>query len=253
MAFKKRLRAYRIAQKLSYEELALLCNVTPWTIRRWELGLGKANEEQIAKLIKLLHIPEEISENSMPIKQRMGKDKSTFFKGCEYTSSCKVFGIPLLAVQLGLGRNRNGKRRIAKGIIAIGNTAVGVISLGMMSFGILSFGLLSFGFLFCLGVLAIGVYALGALAIGYISVGTLAIGMYSIGVISIGFEVSFGIVAYGHLTIGTHAFGDTMLLLANKQDCYLDSTAMKTVMLLLAENDYPFLIRFLLTHIPICI
>lgn len=207
MAFKKRLRAYRIAQKLSYEELALLCNVTPWTIRRWELGLGKANEEQMAKLIKLLHIPEEISENSMPIKQRMGKDKSTFFKGCEYTSSCKVFGIPLLAVQLGLGRNRNGKRRIAKGIIAIGNTAVGVISLGMMSFGILSFGLLSFGFLFCLGVLA----------------------------------------------IGTHAFGDTMLLLANKQDCYLDSTAMKTVMLLLAENDYPFLIRFLLTHIPICI
>ena len=168
MAFKKRLRAYRIAQKLSYEELALLCNVTPWTIRRWELGLGKANEEQMAKLIKLLHIPEEISENSMPIKQRMGKDKSTFFKGCEYTSSCKVFGIPLLAVQLGLGRNRNGKRRIAKGIIAIGNTAVGVISLGMMSFGILSFGLLSFGFLFCLGVLAIGVYALGALAIGYI-------------------------------------------------------------------------------------
>ena len=110
MAFKKRLRAYRIAQKLSYEELALLCNVTPWTIRRWELGLGKANEEQMAKLIKLLHIPEEISENSMPIKQRMGKDKSTFFKGCEYTSSCKVFGIPLLAVQLGLGRNRNGKR-----------------------------------------------------------------------------------------------------------------------------------------------
>ena len=38
---------------------------------------------------------------------------------------------------------------------------------------------------------------------------------YSIGVISIGFEVSFGIVAYGHLTIGTHAFGDTMLLLAD--------------------------------------
>ena len=38
-------------------------------------------------------------------------------------------------------------------------------------------------------------------------------------VISIGFEVSFGIVAYGHLAIGTHAFGDTMLLLANKQGC----------------------------------
>ena len=65
MAFKKRLRAYRIAQKLSYEELALLCNVTPWTIRRWELGLGKANEEQMAKLIKLLHIPEEIETASL--------------------------------------------------------------------------------------------------------------------------------------------------------------------------------------------
>lgn len=100
MAFKKRLRAYRIAQKLSYEELALLCNVTPWTIRRWELGLGKANEEQMAKLIKLLHIPEEINENSMPIKQRMGKDKSTFLKVVNILLPAKYLGFLCLLFNL---------------------------------------------------------------------------------------------------------------------------------------------------------
>lgn len=119
----------------------------------------------------------------------------------EYKSKRTVCGIPLIHINIGIGKT-------AKGIVAIGFKSVGVISIGLLSLGLLSIGLLALGFL-GLGIMGIGFFGFGAFALGLLSGGAISFGIMSFGVLSCG-AVSIGQFAVGALAKGHYfAFGDT--------------------------------------------
>ncbi len=123
----------------------------------------------------------------------------------EYESPQRVFGVPLLAINLGFD-NPDGKMRKACGVIAIANHAKGGIAIGVfLASGVFSLGLVSVGFVAVsiagLGVVAVSVFGAGVVsvsvfAVGYIAVGILAVGYQAVGIAAIGVEVT-GIVGFG--------------------------------------------------------
>ena len=110
----------------------------------------------------------------------------------EYVSKIKIFNIPLVHINVGLGLYR------AKGIIAIGNIATGFLSLGLVSIGLLS-----------VGVLALGLLSLGAFSFGLLAFGAIALGLLSFGGISLGY-FTFGGLSVGKYAIGGYAHGTSI-------------------------------------------
>lgn len=95
----------------------------------------------------------------------------------EYTSRTKIFGIPLIHVNL-------KPFGVAKGIISIGSISIGVLSIGAISFGILSLGAIGFGIILALGGFSIsGVMSFGGIAIA---------GLAAFGGMAISYGISFG-------------------------------------------------------------
>lgn len=90
----------------------------------------------------------------------------------EYVSKTKLFGIPLLHINVG---GRYGIS-IAKGIFAVGDVAFGLFSLGGISLGLISIGGISLGILAVAGV-SLGLLSIGGVAIGYYAIGAVAIGI----------------------------------------------------------------------------
>lgn len=126
----------------------------------------------------------------------------------EYKSKTTLFGVPLVHVNIGLGR-------VAKGIFSFGLVSVGVVSAGLVSVGALAFGTVALG-LVSLGAISLGLLiALGAVAIGgFIALGGVAIGCFGMGGCSIGLFACGGyangrFVAVGDYAVGQIAFGDS--------------------------------------------
>lgn len=94
-------------------------------------------------------------------------------KPYEYISKAKIFGIPLVHINIS-GRYGIG---VAKGIIAIGDVAFGLISIGGLSLGLISIGGISIG-AFALGGIAAGALAIGGIAIGYTAIGGIAVATF---------------------------------------------------------------------------
>lgn len=95
----------------------------------------------------------------------------------EYVSKTKIFGIPLVHVNLSAGRGT----AVAKGIVAIGDIAIGVVAMGGASFGVIA-----------LGGLSVGIAALGGVAIGGFVAGGVALGLYALGGVAVGLMKAFG-------------------------------------------------------------
>ena len=231
MEFKDNLYRIRKAKGLSQEDLAILCNVSRQAISKWENGSAKPDLENLKTLAmalqvsvdELLGIQEETREHTEPVeKEIVYVDRYHCQWHKEYRSSLTIFGLPLLHVNLGRGRNEKKQWHVAKGIIAIGNVSIGVISLGMLSVGILSLGFLGMG-IFMVGCVALGYLALGPLAIGYIAIGAMAIGVYSMGALAIGFKVAIGAAAYGNIAIGTAPMGEHNFVTSRHQACMLNA------------------------------
>ncbi len=125
----------------------------------------------------------------------------------EYKSKTTVFGVPLVHVNIGLGR-------VAKGIFSFGLVSVGLVSVGLVSVGLLALGSVALG-LITFGAISLGlIVALGAVAIGMIALGGVAIGCFSMGGCSIGLFACGGyangrFIAVGDYAAGRIAFGDT--------------------------------------------
>ena len=125
----------------------------------------------------------------------------------EYKSKTTVFGVPLVHVNLGLGR-------VAKGIFSFGLVSVGVVSFGLVSIGLLALGTFALGLL-SFGAISLGlIVALGAVSIGIIALGGCAIGCFSMGGCSIGLFACGGYtngqyIAVGDYAVGRIAFGDS--------------------------------------------
>ena len=98
---------------------------------------------------------------------------SPTYSSYEYKSERTIFGLPLIHVNFG-----NGRQTVtAKGFIAVGDIAIGVISVGGVSAGLISLGGVSLGAL-AIGGVAIGGFAIGGVAIGIGAIGGVAIALY---------------------------------------------------------------------------
>lgn len=214
MDFSQKLMELRRSKGMSQEQLGEKLGVTRQTISKWELGQTTPEMEKLAAISELFGITtDELIKGEAPKVSSSGfqaEKNAPVRLGLEYKSSRTVRGIPLVHVNVGLGR------RTAKGIIAVGNKAVGVISAGFLSVGVISAGLLCAGVLaigtlsagiIALGAVAAGVLAFGGVAVGVVALGGLAVGVYSIGGAAFASEIAAGGLAHAKIAIGDSVQG----------------------------------------------
>lgn len=210
---------------LTQTQLAEELGVTRQAVSRWESDLAFPETENLLKMSKLFGVSTDWilkydnSESYENAEIQTGKSsfkfdiKKFYF---EYKSKTHIGNLPLVHVNLGIGRT-------AKGVFAFGLTAIGIVSFGLLSLGVVSFGIL------CLGLISFasvsgGVLAFGGVAIGCICFGGVSIGLYSVGGCSIGlfavggyanaYYVAIGDVAVGQIAVGkTSATGSLMSVL----------------------------------------
>ncbi len=123
----------------------------------------------------------------------------------EYESPRKIFGWPLLSINLGFD-NPGGKMRHARGIIAIGNQATGVLAFGLfLACGAFAIAPIAAGglavsvasaALVSVSVVGVGIVSVSIFAVGYLAVGILALGIKSVGIVAIG-QGAVGILGIG--------------------------------------------------------
>ena len=200
---------------LTQEELAKTLGVSRQAVSRWESDLAFPETDKLTKLSKLFGVTVDwllnYDSSSTPEAESVEQPKAAinfaeylrnfYF---EYTSKKHIGGLPLVHINIGIGRK-------AKGVISIGFISTGIISLGLISVGVLSLGLLSFGLLalgvFAAGILsagsiAVAVIALGALTIGIFAMGAINFGIFSVGAISYGYYIAIGDIAHGGIALG---------------------------------------------------
>lgn len=209
----KNILKLRKRQGLSQEQLAEKMGVTRQTISNWELEESSPDIKQAKELSKIFNVSLDQLVNNA---EYMHNDNSS--RGYEYISKTKIRGLPLVHINVGLGREiRTAKGivaigNIAKGIVALGGVSLGLFTLGAVSIGLISLGAFALGLLFSIAGLSIGSIAIGGIAIGLFSIGGVSIGLYSIGGIAIAKYVASGDYAYGYIAIGNHVKGSIELL-----------------------------------------
>lgn len=229
MEFSEKLAELRRKQGMSQEQLADRLDVTRQSVSKWE---GGAAMPELGKLIALsglfgvsvdylvkpqLTEPEPAGqdgaispETAARLEQKLDQlaDRDRIYS---YTSRCRIFGLPLLAVRFGRGRSP-GKDNTAVGVLAIGNFAVGIVAVGLMSVGVVSVGMLSLGLL-ALGMVSLGLLSFGMLAIGVVAVGMTALGVYAFGASALGVKLAVGLAAQAATAVGRDADGQRVLLI----------------------------------------
>lgn len=144
--------------------------------------------------------PEEDPNRSKLAQQVVKKqaDSNRRFRGRRFTSQWKLFGVPLIDVQVSdpvttrMAEDPISQRRVARGWIAIGDVAHGILlAIGGQAVGLVALGGLSVG-LFSVGGAAIGVVSLGGVALAYLALGGLAVGYSAVGGGAIGWHSAAG-------------------------------------------------------------
>lgn len=130
----------------------------------------------------------------------------------EYKSKRTLFGMPLVHVNIGIGRVAKGVFSV--GLVSLGIVSVGLVSLGVLAFGVIALGLLSFGSLSGGVIAAFGgvgisaLFAFGGVAVGSVSFGGCSVGLFAIGGYANGSYVAIGDYAVGGITFGkSHSAG----------------------------------------------
>ena len=192
-----RLARLRRSLNITQEELAERLGISRQAVSKWESDLAYPETDKLLLLSRLysctvdylLTGEETCTEKTAPTPEtpdvwtRLRDSWSNRPRYFEYKSRKKVGNLPLVHINIGLGRKANG-------MIAIGLTAKGVLSLG---------------FLLAVGSIALGTVAIGAIALGILAIGALSVGLFSVGALAVGHYVAMGDHAYGML-----AWGDTV-------------------------------------------
>ena len=205
----------RKEQLLTQTQLAEELGVTRQAVSRWESDLAFPETDNLLKMSKLFGVStdwllkydnSDICESAEPQSEKSNFTFNIQKFHFEYKSKAHIGKLPLVHVNIGIGRT-------AKGVFAFGLASIGIFSFGLLSIGVISFGLL------CLGVISFasvsgGVLAFGGVAIGGMTFGGVAIGLYSIGGCSIGLFALGGYanahyVAIGDVAVGKIAIGKT--------------------------------------------
>ncbi len=215
--------------RLTQEELAEKLGVTRQAVSRWEQDVTFPETESVLKMCKLFHVSadallfgaeggpadEARSGDASPSEEPhaetaaeptaapaaaedgWGKTWGVIDHGrsfrFEYISKRRVFGMPLVHINLGACR--------AHGFFSIGIFSAGIFSLGIFSMGVVSAGV------FALGLLAFGSFALGGLAFAGVALGLFAFGGVAVGLAAFG-GLAVGQIAIGGAAVGQFAVGD---------------------------------------------
>lgn len=199
---------------MTQEELAEKLGVSRQAVSKWEQDAAYPETEKIVELCRMFGLSAD--ELLLGRSEETSAAESGKEGGCgetnahcgeanarafhyEYASRTKLFGMPLLHVNLGIGVYR------AKGVFAVGNVATGLVAVGPVSAGIVSVGALSVG-LIAFGALILGLIALGAVAVGVLALGGVAVGIYAFGGVAVGY-LAVGGAAVGRFAVGDWAYG----------------------------------------------
>lgn len=229
----EKITAERKKLALTQQQFADALGVTRQAVSRWESDLAFPETDTLISMSKMFNcsidyllkydseqIAGEVAfgqENSSQQRTDDGARPFNPFKwSYEYKSKKTVFGMPLVHVNIGLGRRAHGFLSvglISSGIFSLGLLSMGVFSVGLLSLGLISIGMLVLGGL-AVGSIALGLLALGGVAVGIMALGGLAIGCFSFGGCSIGLFAFGGyangrFVAIGDYAVGRIAFGKT--------------------------------------------
>lgn len=212
MTLGEKLAKARREKNITQEQLADNLGVSRQSISKWESDIAYPETDKLIRMSELFDCSLDylLKEN---ITEKAEKTETSNVQGTaaisrrfsiseilnyEYRSKRTFRGIPLVHINIGVGKT-------AKGIVAIGFKSVGVVSIGLLSIGLLSFGLLALGLL-GFGMLGVGFFGFGAFAIGLLSGGAVSIGIISFGAISIG-VMSCGAISIGQFAVGALAKG----------------------------------------------
>lgn len=212
MTLGEKLAKARKEKNITQEQLADALGVSRQAISKWESDVAYPETDKLIRMSELFDcsldylLKEKITEKDDDPKAPDTQLPPVVMRGFwlsrifdyEYKSEKTVCGMPLVHINIGVGKT-------AKGVIAIGFKSVGVVSIGLLSIGLLSLGLLSLGFL-GLGMLGVGIFGFGAFALGLLSGGAISVGIISFGAVSIG-VMSCGAVSIGQFAVGALARG----------------------------------------------
>lgn len=210
---------------LKQTELAEMLGVTRQAVSRWESDLSFPETAQLLNMSKifgcsvdwLLKYDEE--ERGAEGKGG-GEQQNNLFTSLknwhfEYKSKKTVGSLPLVHINIGLGRTAKGFFAVgikSVGVFTVGVLTMGVFALGVLSLGLIALGALSLGLLLGLGSVTAGIFAAGGVAVGFIAFGGVAIGEFAFGGCAIG-GYAFGgyangsFVAIGDIACGGIALG----------------------------------------------
>lgn len=238
MKLAEKLQLIRKKNGLSQEELAEKLGISRQAISKWESGQSTPDLNKLIILSELYNVTidslvkesddfdivkrKETNNREKQEAEKVGNKETqiiiNFNRGSleyEYKSKRKLFGLPLVHINLGRGLKK------AKGIVAIGGISYGIISLGTISFGIFSLGVISMGLislavlaigiLLAVGAISIGTFSIGAISIGIFSLGSLSIGKYAVGASAIASDIAIGDYAKANIAIGNMAEGANTL------------------------------------------
>lgn len=200
---------------MTQERLAEILGVTRQAVSRWEGDIAFPETDNLTKMAKLFSVSVDwlLNYEAAPDEGRARVSLGTFGRSFnikdfyfEFKSKTHIGGLPLVHVNIGLGR-------VAKGVFSFGFVAAGIFSFGLAAAGLFAFGVLGLGFLVFASV-ALGAVSFGGVAIGVIALGGLAVGLYSmggcaIGAFAVGGYANGSIIAIGDVAVGGIAVGDT--------------------------------------------
>ena len=221
MTLGEKIYALRMREGLSQEAFGEKLGVSRQSVSKWETDQSVPELDKIVMISDLFAVStdyllkESAIEEQWTLRQEASgterdadtvKAREIVKQGFsyEYKSKRSWRGLPLVHVNLGLGRR-------AKGVIAIGLTAKGIVAIGLAALGVITVAPIGIGLLFSAGMVAIGGIALGEFAFGIVAMGAVCVGLFSMGALAVG-QFSFGAIAIGQqVAVGDVARGDIAL------------------------------------------
>lgn len=204
---------------LTQQQFAEKLGVTRQAVSRWESDLAFPETDtliamsglfgcSIDYLIKYNGVKEDETEQKSTAKEEEHRPfRNSCFKSenglpyFEYKSKKTLFGLPLLHINIGLGR-------VAKGVFSFGLVSMGIVSCGLVSLGVLAFGMVALGLAALGSVAGGGLVALGGVAIsGLIAFGGVAVGCFGFGGCAVGLFAFGGYANGSYIAIGGYAVG----------------------------------------------
>lgn len=239
----------RKGKGLTQAQLADMFGVTRQAVSRWESDLAFPETDTLIKLSRFFgcstdwlldynaEAPYENGEEWCATDDEEERNNSygkVIFDlkslHLEYKSKTHIGKLPLVHINIGLGRT-------AKGVFAVGLMSTGIISVGLLSLGVLSLGLVCLGLLafgciiggvLAAGAVSVGAIALGGLAIGLFAMGGCAVGLFACGGYAAGYYFALGNVAVGGIAVGgTNAQGSVLSVNVSQMELMKDSVYRK--------------------------